>query len=60
MTDGKNKVFYTANEVAVILGISITSAYRIIRSLNDELNSKDFITIRGKISVRYFNERMYQ
>ena len=42
--------FYTAQEVATMLGISKTSAYRVIKRLNTELEEKGYITIIGKIS----------
>lgn len=52
--------FYTATNVASILGISSSSAYRVIRSLNKELQSKGYIVIRGKVSKKYFDEKFYQ
>lgn len=52
--------FYSAKEVATILGISSSTAYRIIKTLNQELQSKGYIIIRGKISKKYFDEKFYQ
>ena len=52
--------FYSASDIALILGISSSSAYRIIRTLNQELKTKGFIVIRGKISKKYFDEKFYQ
>ena len=51
--------FYTANDVAVILGVSRATAYRIIDDLNRQLEKMKKITLRGKISKKYFNERLY-
>ena len=51
--------FYTAIEVATILGISRASAYRTIDRLNRELEKKGFFTFSGKVSKKYFHERMY-
>ena len=51
--------FYTAQEVATMLGVSKTSAYRVIKRLNAELDKKGYITITGKISKRYFLEKSY-
>ncbi|MDH8678650.1 transcriptional regulator [Fusibacter bizertensis] len=51
--------FYNANDIATILGISTSSAYRIIKELNHELHLKGFIVIRGKISKKYFEEKFY-
>ena len=52
-------VFYTAQEVAEILGVSRTKAYKIVKELNLELKANVFIVIAGKIPKRYFEERCY-
>lgn len=54
----KNK-FIRADEVAEELDVSQSHAYKIIRILNDELNVKGFITVAGRVSRKYFNERLY-
>lgn len=46
------------NEVQVTLRISKSKAYQIIKQLNDELSKNGFITIQGKVSKRYFEERV--
>ncbi len=51
--------FLSAPMVAEMLGVSTTSAYRIIKRLNDELKSKGLIVISGKISAKYFQEKVY-
>ncbi len=53
------KKFLTATDVAEILSVSRSTAYRIIRKLNDELNKAGKITVAGKISARYFYENTY-
>lgn len=53
------KNFLTAKDVSTILKVSITSAYRIIKKLNKELENKGKIILPGKISKRYFEEKMY-
>ena len=40
--------FLTATDVAEILNVSRSTAYRIIRKLNDELNKAGKITVAGK------------
>ena len=42
-----------------IMGIKQTKAYDVIRQLNKELREKGFFTVEGKVSRRYFNERLY-
>ena len=34
-------------------------AYKLIKQLNEELQGKGFITIRGRVSKQYFEERIY-
>ncbi len=53
------KNFLTAADVATFMEISIPMAYKIIRRLNDELKKKGFITVAGKISRIYFEEKVY-
>ncbi|WP_352399106.1 helix-turn-helix domain-containing protein [Anaerotignum sp.] len=56
--ENSNSRFVTAEEVAEIWGISLSTAYRMIRSLNKELEAKGFLTIAGKVSRRYFEEKV--
>ena len=51
--------FLTASDVAEILNVSRSTAYRIIRWLNDELNKAGKITVAGKVSAKYFYENTY-
>jgi len=51
--------FYTADEIAAILGVSKATAYREIKRLNAELSEKGYIIVPGKISKRYFSEKAY-
>lgn len=51
--------FLTADDVANMMNISKSTAYRVIKQLNDELHKQGKITIHGKISRRYFEEKVY-
>lgn len=53
------EVFITAKEVAELLGISKSKAYAIIRELNEELSAKGFITVAGRVSRKFFEEKFY-
>lgn len=55
----EEKLFLNAVEVAKILRISEATAYRIIKNLNEELKKKGKIILPGKISRRYFEEKIY-
>lgn len=52
-------LYYTANEVMEMLGISRGHAYKIVKQLNQELASKGFIVIAGKVPKKYFAEHYY-
>jgi len=51
--------FYTVNDVAQMLGISKSKSYQIIRDLSNQLKKKGYLTVSGKISKNYFNEKIY-
>ena len=53
------KIYYNAEEVAAMLGVSIGKSYKILREMNKDLASKGFLTIAGKIPVEYFKEKWY-
>lgn len=53
------EAFITAKEVAKLLGISKSKAYAIIRELNEELSAKGFITVAGRVSRKFFEEKFY-
>ena len=52
--------FMRVEEVAEILDVSTSYAYKVIRELNEELKRKGFITISGRTNREYFNERLYR
>lgn len=51
--------FLGVEEVSKELGVSKTTGYRIIKRLNNELKSQGYIVVAGKISKRYFEEKVY-
>lgn len=54
-----DKKFLNAADVSEYMSISIPMAYKIIRKLNDELNAQGYLTISGKISRQYFEQKVY-
>ena len=54
-----NKRFYTAADVAQILCVSKSTAYREIKKLNDKLRELGYITISGKVPKKFFEEKFY-
>lgn len=55
----ETKLYLDAAEISKLLGISLGSAYRIIRQLNAELAKDGFIVVAGKLPCRYFEKRWY-
>ena len=54
-----NEKFLEVGDVMQILGISKSAAYKLMRQINSELEKKGYIVIRGKVSRKYFEERIY-
>lgn len=55
----KNELFISAEEIAKELGMSKAYAYKLMQIFNKELQGKGYMTIRGRISKAYFEERFY-
>ncbi len=53
------ELFVRAEEVAGALGISKPYAYKLVREMNEELKQKGFLTIPGRVSRCYFEEKFY-
>jgi len=51
--------FVGAEQIAKELGVSKSYAYRLVKELNDELRGKGYLTIPGRVSRRYFEEKFY-
>lgn len=50
--------FIKADEVANILGVSKSYAYKVIKTLNAELEKQGYLTISGRVSKKYFLEKI--
>lgn len=53
------EIFMRVEEVAEELGVSIPYAYKLIRSMNEELKEAGCITIAGRIDRKFFHEKFY-
>ena len=53
------KLFINAEEIAAELGVSKPYAYKLVRELNAELKKNGYITISGRVSRQFFNEKFY-
>lgn len=54
-----SKQVYTAKDLQEILGISESLAYQYIRTMNEELKAKGYLTVRGKVPCAYVQERFF-
>lgn len=53
------KMYYSAEEIAVLLGVSVSHSYKIIRELNNELKKEGFIVISGKLPIKFFEQKYF-
>ena len=57
--DRMSNQFMSVDEVANMLQVSKSLAYKLVQKLNDELQEKGYLTISGRVSRKYFEERFY-
>lgn len=55
----KTDSFISADEIKEMVGISKSKAYSLIQELNSELKEKGYLTVTGRVSRKYFEERFY-
>lgn len=55
----ENRKMLSAKEVAKVLEISVSYAYKIIDKLNGELKESGYLTIPGKVDSLYLEERYF-
>ena len=61
----RNKILYDIKDISDILQISIPTAYKVVKCLNDDLSKKknkygdNYYTFGAKIYSKYFVERFY-
>ena len=53
----KEQTFITVTEVAEIMGISKSYAYKIVHKLNEDLKAMGYLTIAGRVNRGYFLEK---
>ena len=52
-------MFMRVDEVAEVMGVSISYAYKFINKLNKELKATGCIAIAGRIDRKFFYEKFY-
>lgn len=55
----ENKIYITASELSELLGISLGYAYKMIRTMNKELEESGYIIVAGKLPRKYFEKRWF-
>lgn len=55
----KEKLYMNASEIAEALDVSLSTAYKIVKNLNNSLAKDNYIVVAGRVSRAYFNERYY-
>ena len=53
------KMYLTSDEVAMHLGISKGHAYRLIRNCNAELRREGYLTVAGKVPLKFFGKKYF-
>ncbi len=53
-----SNTFMRVDEVAKELGVSKSYAYKIVKRLNAELKNMGYLTVAGRVSKRYFMEKV--
>lgn len=52
-------MFVRANDIAQDLDVSIPYAYKLIREMNAELQAKGYMTVSGRVSRQFYEEKFY-
>lgn len=52
-------LYYTAQDLQEMLGISRAKAYKIIKELNKNLADQGYIVIAGRIPKKFLEEKCY-
>ncbi len=53
------KYMITADEIIEELGVSKSYAYKLIKTMNKELEAKGYTVVSGRVSRKYFEEQFY-
>lgn len=53
-----SNTFMRVDDVAKELGVSKSYAYKLIRRLNGELKNMGYLTVAGRVSKKYFLEKV--
>lgn len=54
-----DSLFARVDEVQALLGVSRAEAYRIIKTLNEEMKKQGYIVVNGRVNRQYLMEKIY-
>ena len=54
-----DKLYLNVHDVMALLDVSQSKAYQIIKELNNEMATKGYLTVSGKVNRLYLLERCY-
>ena len=55
----KRKMYLSVEDIAELLGLSVSFAYRVVERMNADLASKNFYVILGRVPTRYVEDKIY-
>ena len=53
-----SNTFMRVEDVATELGVSKSYAYKVVRRLNADLKNMGYLTVAGRVSKKYFMEKL--
>lgn len=53
------KQFMEAKDIAEVMGVSLGKAYQLIRNMNEELDAGGYLTVAGKVPIKFFQKKYY-
>lgn len=56
----EKSMYVGASEVAEIIGMSRSKAYKMIQEMNEELKARDFIVINGRVPRKFLMDKIYK
>jgi hypothetical protein len=54
-----DSMFVRADDIAQDLDVSVPYAYKLIRAMNAELKAKGYMTVTGRVSRQFYEEKFY-
>ena len=54
-----DKIYLSAKDISELLEVSLSKAYKLVRTMNTDLATKGYLVIPGKVPTAYFKEQWY-